>query len=201
MAKVSFKQYSNFVDASDEELDEGFGEFVSKVFGNSAHKPDDKRLEKLKADRQKLLNRKTTVQATRDKAQSNISGSIAKQVAANGQKVLDRDAAKPSNRSLAAQGRAAELDWVKSMSEAFGINESVMSNIHMELSELMPMLKSGKIEMYDVMNKNMPSVSKSTKKYLQHMYDMTAAENNLHADDDFEKIEKIMMKELSKQLK
>ena len=45
MDKVSFKQYSQFMEATDQELNEGFGEFMSKTFGMK--KPDQTVIDKL----------------------------------------------------------------------------------------------------------------------------------------------------------
>lgn len=198
MDKVSFKQYSQFMTATDEELNEGFGEFLSKTFG--AKKPDQKVIDKLRADRLKIKTKAGAKQAEIDKQKddlwANAKGKVERNKTAQAKTTKDE----PPRLSLASKGRAGEMDWVKNMAMECMVSESTMSNIHLELQELFPALQSGEIEIHDILAGKTKGhvVTKPTIDFLQNMYDDVAANYGLHADDDFEKIESRMMNQLEK---
>lgn len=199
MDKVSFKQYSQFMEATDQELNEGFGEFMSKTFGTK--KPNMSAIEKLKADREKLKakagDKKDEINKKKDDLWNQAKNKVDKnKVAAN---------LTGKGLSQAARGRANEMDWLKNMAEQFSLagksnlSESAMSTIHHELQELFNDLNdtSKDITIIDAMH-NRHRFSKITIDFLQNMYDHIAIENKLHQDDDFEKIESKMFDELQK---
>lgn len=196
MDKVSFKQYSQFMKATDEELNEGFGEFMSKTFGMK--KPDQAVIDKLRADRLKIKTKAGAKKKEIDKQKDDLwSKAKAKtELSKTNQPVKDET----PRLSLASKGRAGEMDWVKNMAMECMVSESTMSNIHLELQELFPYLEDGKIDLNDVFmgrHKGV-TISKETVKFLQGMYDDVAVNFRLHPDDDFEKIESKVFDKLSK---
>lgn len=196
MDKVSFKQYSQFMTATDEELNEGFGEFLSKTFG--AKKPDQKVIDKLRADRLKIKTKAGAKQAEIDKQKDDLWAKAKGKVERN--KAAQAATDEPPRLSLASKGRAGEMDWVKNMALECMVSESTMSNIHLELQELFPALQSGEIDIHDILMGRTKGhvVTKPTIDFLQDMYDDTAMNNRLHPDDDFEDIESRMMDQLEK---
>ena len=196
MDKVSFKQYSQFMKATDEELNEGFGEFMSKTFGMK--KPDQAVIDKLRADRLKIKTKTGAKQKEIDKQKDDLWAQSKNKVERNKASQSTKD--EPPRLSLASKGRAGEMDWVKNMAMECMVSESTMSNIHLELQELFPYLEDGKIDLNDVFmgrHKGV-TISKETVEFLQGMYDDAAVNFRLHPDDDFEKIESKVFDKLSK---
>lgn len=197
MDKVSFKQYSQFMKASDEELNEGFGEFMSKTFGMK--KPDQAVIDKLRADRLKIKTKAGSKKKEIDNQKDDLWTQSKNKVERNkANQVNHKD--EPPRLSMASKGRAGEMDWVKSMAMECMVSESVMSNIHLELQELFAALENGDIDMHDILSGRVKGyvVTEPTIDFLQDMYDNVAAQSGLHPDDDFEKIEAKMLKKLEK---
>ena len=197
MDKVSFKQYSQFMKATDQELNEGFGEFMSKTFGMK--KPNQAVIDKLRADRLKIKAKAGAKQKEIDKQKDDLWAQSKQKVERNkANQVNLKD--EPPRLSMASKGRAGELDWVKNMAVECQVSEGVMSNIHLELQELFPYLEDGAIDLNDVfMGRHRGlSISKETIDFLQGMYDDVVANHRLHPDDDFEEIETKVFDKLAK---
>jgi hypothetical protein len=185
------------MEATDQELNEGFGEFMSKTFGMK--KPDQTVIDKLRADRLKIRTKTGAKQKEIDKQKDDLWTQSKQKVErnkANQANMKDE----PPRLSMASKGRAGEMDWVKNMAVECQVSEGVMSNIHLELQELFPYLEDGKIDLNDVFmgrHKGI-TISKETVQFLQGMYDDVVVDFRLHPDDDFEKIETKVFNKLAK---
>jgi hypothetical protein len=90
-------------------------------------------------------------------------------------------------------------DWMERV-EATVLAESIVAEGGVKaIAELIDMVKDGELDIYDVLSGRYAPTSKAEEvfqKQLQRKYDEIAAERGLHPDDDFEKIQDILIDEI-----
>jgi hypothetical protein len=172
MKKVSFKKFLTFVDLaedpSDEQIQEIFGFFQNNKKADELKKKRDALKAQQDAKRKEIQKKKDELWAA---ARDRVAG-----------KTLPAIGIQPTGRtSQAAQGRAAERDWVASMA-----NESVSPELVAELTALAKKIYDGDIEVDDILSHRVKGVSKQAFDYIQKQYDRACEGGRFHADDDFE---------------
>ena len=109
--KQSFKQFSKFVDASDDELANLSEEQLNEIFGifrNNA------KIDAAKAQREKLKKAEQDKKAELDKARTLAWQKAKERVERENGGFNPKERGTGTIRSQAAMGRSAELDWVRS---------------------------------------------------------------------------------------
>lgn len=90
-------------------------------------------------------------------------------------------------------------DWMERV-EATVLAESIVAEGGVKaIAELIDMVKDGELDIYDILSGKYAPTSKAEEvfqKQLQRKYDEIAAERGLHPDDDFEKIQDILIDEI-----
>lgn len=202
MTKVSFKKFASYVDLSEDLSDEQ----ICEIFGLFKNNKSETNIEKIKAARAKL----TADQVAQKKAADDKIKQMRQTATGQDQDGLSKnDKLKadsrnrlnhiPSNQMRASQSRAAEYGW------ALGENVSTDAKIapfRIIFQEILKDLdKTGGKYYYKVFNKPSSKSEKLARSYLENMYSEISTEKHLHPDDDFEKIEALLFKELKKMLK
>jgi hypothetical protein len=186
--KVSFKQFSKFVDLPQEEVSD---EQLTEIFGLFQN---NKKVDDLKAKRTGLKQAEIDKRKQIDKKKDELFAKRAAELRHNGGfNPLEKGTG--TMRSAAATGRAAERDWVAGLT-----SEGVDANLTAQLEKVVRDIEEGKYDLNDVLNNRSAarSVSATVGNYLQHEYDSIASDHRLHPDDDFEKIEEILWDHLEK---
>lgn len=90
-------------------------------------------------------------------------------------------------------------DWMEHV-ETTMLAESIVAEGGVKaIAELIDMVKTGELDVYDILSGKYAPTSKAEEvfaKQLQRKYDEIAAEMGLHPDDDFEKIQDILIDEI-----
>lgn len=192
MKKVSFRQFNSIV-STDEDLS---ADQITEIFGMFQGGKD--KAEELKKKREELKlaaeKKRKELQAARDakwkSAKDNVENPASRTHGQVHPSQLRNHLANQSTSDMRA-GAARSVD-------RFAV-EAVMSDIHQDLADIMPELKSGKVSVKDIMSGE-TDVSEQTVKFVKQKFSKIAKEEDFDSAEDFEKICGLVKAEIEEEL-